>query len=142
MKSAPTQRQIDEAELRLVASRIRTRGAVAQLSTTAQALRTEARAKISQASKFALAAAAGILIGKFLLRRIWRRPVTPKGVATGGLVAALLGRFGWRVLTGSGWRFLAGTALRLWSRQRPRRQSVFNLSAVRKIPSSVVHTVH
>lgn len=142
MKSAPTQRQIDEAELRLVASRVRMRGAVAQLSTTTQVIRAEAQAKISQVSKFALVAAAGILIGKFLLRRMLRRPVTPKGVATGGLVAALVSRLGWRYLAGSGWRMLAGTAFRLWSRQRPRKQSVFNLSAVRKIPSAVAHTVH
>ena len=133
-----TQRQIDEAELRLVNSRVRTREAVARLKADVEAKRAAVRARASRVSTLAIAAAAGILIGKFLLRRIVRRPITPKNVATGGLVAALLSRFGWR--------FLASSALRLWARGRQRqRQQSFDFShlpAARRLSPPVARTVH
>ena len=108
MSRPPVQQQIDAAEMRFAASRERTRAAVNGLRETFQS-------KFARPSTLACAAGAGVLIGKFLLGRKKRQVKTRNDLAASGIAAALLSRFGWKLLTGA--------TLKMWlsRKQSPRR---------------------
>jgi hypothetical protein len=95
----PLAQKITAAEMKLAASRERTRAAV-------KALRVTFQSRFARPSTLAWAAGAGVLIGKFVLRPPPRHVHPPKGLAKTGIAAALLSRFGWKSL--------AGAALQMW----------------------------
>jgi len=125
MRRHPTQQQIREAEARLAASRERTRESMAQLRTTINA-------KLAQPSTLAWAAGIGIAIGKMLSAHK-RRPATVRNeIAAGGIVAALLSRFGWR--------FLVDSLLQLWSsRDRWTQPAAGDTRVASRTASDTVH---
>lgn len=109
MKRLPTREQIHDAELKLGASRARTLDAIAQL-------RASIHARLGKPSTLAWAAGIGLLIGKTMLGgKSMRGSPSRKDIATGGIAAALLSRYGWQLLS--------GTLLRLWSQRQPARHA-------------------
>ena len=124
----PTARQIAAAEMRFAASRERTRAAVDNLRITLQS-------KFARPSTLALAAGAGILIGKFLLRSKPRRATTRNDLAAGGIAAALLSRFGWK--------YLAAAGLKTWlSRKQAARRRAMPTPPPRAPSRSATTTLH
>ena len=124
----PTARQIAAAEMKLAASRERTRAAV-------HTLRATFWSRFARPSTLAWAAGAGVLIGKFALRPRPRHVPSRDGLAKTGIAAALLSRFGWKSL--------AGAALQMWMSRRQTPPSSLHTMMPPRVPARTLDaTLH
>lgn len=139
MSKTPTEQQVHDAEMRVAASRERTRAAVFNFRGLVDSKRAEFHARIhriearlTKPSALAIAVGVGVVIGKTIMRGKRRRLKPAPRQAVGGLivtVGALISRFGWR--------FLPSTLLRLFAARRPYASAAPRPAARLPLPRAV-----
>ena len=153
MRHTPTEQQIHDAELRVAASRERTRAAVFSFRGLVDAKVAEILARINsiearltKPSSLAIFVGVGIIVGKRLSRRkprLLKR--SPRQFAGGVAVAlgAFISRFAWKLLSASLLRLVAAARQR-YDAPRPayRPQRPVALPPVKTLPRNAGETVH